>query len=636
MCGICGIFAYRDGRPVTHEQVQAMADVIRHRGPDDEGAFVDGAVGLGHRRLSIIDLSSAGHQPMPSRDGRYQIVFNGEIYNYLELRQQLAGKGRVFSSHSDTEVLLALYEEEGEACVDRLNGMFAFAIWDRHERTLFAARDRFGIKPFYWFDANGVFAFASEIKALFPLGHIGPAVDPAGLADYLTFQFCLGDKTLFRGVRRLEPGHSLTVRPGEGVRIRQYWDLDFTVDQIHEPEYYEHRLLLLLEDAVRLQLRADVPVGAHLSGGLDSSTVACLASSLLGAPIHTFSGGFREGPQYDETHYARLVAAQTGSWHHEIFPGAQDFVDCLPKLIWHMDEPAAGPGVFPQYFVSREAAANVKVVLGGQGADEIFGGYTRYLVAYLEECIRGGIQGTQEDSKYVVNFESILPNLPQLQNYQPLLSYFWKDGLFQEPARRYFRLVERSGDVRAMIAPGALDADGDYSPYDAYEAIFNGGDCQSYINRMTRFDLKTLLPALLQVEDRTSMAFSLESRVPILDHRIAELVATIPPKIKYAGGRSKHIFRKVVQHIPPKPILERKDKMGFPVPLNEWYRKGPVRDFVRDTLMGQRARERGIFETGQVAALLDGERNYGRGVWGLLSLELWMEAYLDGSSQLVA
>lgn len=631
MCGIGGIFGYGDGRPVDFGRIKAMADIMRHRGPDDEGCFVDGPVGLVHRRLSIIDLSEAGRQPMESPDGRYLIVYNGEIYNYLELRQGLIERGRRFRSNSDTEVLLALYEAEGAACVNKLNGMFAFAIWDRQERTLFAARDRFGIKPFYWYDHNGVFAFASEIKALFELGDVRPQTDMNGLSDYLTLQFCLGDKTLFQGIRKLEPGHLLTVRRGEGLTVRKYWDLDFTVDEVHPSEYYEHQLLRMLEDSIRLQLRADVPVGAHLSGGLDSSTVVCLASSLLEAPIHTFSGGFRNGPQFDETHYARIVANSTSSRHHEVFPTATDFVDSMPKLAWHMDEPAAGPGLFPQYFVSRLASQHVKVVMGGQGADEIFGGYARYLMAYLEECIRGGIEGTQEESKYVVDFASILPNLPQLQGYQPLMRKFWREGLFDPPARRYFRLIDRSEDVRPLVHPETLGQAGSYNTYEAYEAIFNEGDCRSYINRMTCFDLKTLLPALLQVEDRTSMSVSLESRVPILDHRLVELVAKMPPKIKYEGGRSKHIFRKVVQHVTPREINERKDKMGFPVPLNEWYKQGPVRDFVNDTLLSQRARERGLFDAKTVALLLDEEKAYGRGLWGLLSLELWMQAFQDGA-----
>lgn len=628
MCGICGIFHLQRDRLADVQILKSMTRTMRHRGPDDEGYFLDDNLGLGHQRLSIIDLSEKGRQPMSMEDERLWIVFNGEIYNYLELRQQLVGKGHRFHSHSDTEVILHLYEDEGPACVQRLNGMFAFAIWDKKDRTLFAARDRFGIKPFYYTMIDNTFTFASEIKSLFQADILQPEINFEGLADYLTFQFCIGDKTLFRHVQKLSPGHCLTVKQGSNPTIEKYWDLDFTIDTHHTEEYFQHQLLRLVEDSVRIQLRADVPVGAHLSGGLDSSTVASLASSLIESPIHTFSGGFREGKQYNETSYARIVAESSETIHHEVYPTAGDFVRVMPKLAYYMDEPAAGPGLFPQFYVSELASKNVKVVLGGQGGDEIFGGYTRYLIAYLEECIRGGIEGTQEDSKYIVTFDSILPNLPQLQGYQPLLRYFWQEGLFECPEKRYFRLVDRSSDIRDLVEADIFEQK-NYNTFDAFTTEFNDGNIRSYINRMTRFDMRTLLPALLHVEDRTSMAVSLESRVPLLDHRIAELVASMPPMIKYAGGRSKHIFRQVVQHIIPSQVLERKDKMGFPVPLREWYQQGPVRDFVRDTLLGTKAHNRGFFKTKNFQSLLDTERAYGRGLWGLLSLELWAQAYLD-------
>ncbi len=631
MCGICGILNYEASQEVDERCLKAMARSMRHRGPDDEGFFLDENLGLGHQRLSIIDLSSLGQQPMTGSSERFWIVYNGEIYNYLEIRQYLVGKGYTFRSSSDTEVLLKLYEEEKEACVHRLNGMFAFAIWDRKHRTLFAARDRFGIKPFYYIALDKTFLFASEIKAFFETGSFRPELDQDGLADYLTFQLCLGGKTLFKNVKKLMPGHCLSITSDGDLTIKKYWDLDFTIDTEHTVEYFEHRLLRLLEDSVRLRLRADVPVGAHLSGGLDSSTMASLASSQLGSSIHTFSGGFREGPKYNETPYAKLVSSRIKTRHHEVFPTADDFVKILPTLIYHMDEPAAGPGLFPQFFVSKLASQNVKVVLGGQGGDEIFGGYTRYLIAYLEACIKGGIEGTQEDQKYVVTFDSILPNLQQLQGYQPLMRYFWKDGLFDSPDERYYRLIDRSNGLRNLVSSDVFIGENGYQPFEAFLQIFNDdSNCRSYINKMTRFDLKTLLPALLHVEDRTSLAVSLESRVPILDHRIAELVASMPPMIKYRGGRSKHIFRKVVQHIVPQEIFEREDKMGFPVPLNEWYQGSPVRDFVRDTLLGSRAQTRGFVQRNKIEALLNSERAYGRSVWGLLCLELWMQIFLDG------
>jgi asparagine synthase (glutamine-hydrolysing) len=294
-----------------------------------------------------------------------------------------------------------------------------------------------------------------------------------------------------------------------------------------------------------------------------------------------------------------------------------------------MDEPAAGPGLFPQFAVSRLAAANVKVVMGGQGGDEIFGGYTRYLVAYLEACVKGGIEGTQEkDHRYVVTFESILPNLQQLRGYEPMLRHFMAEGVFESPERRYFRLIDRSADLRGALMPGVWASDG-YSPFASFHEIFDAEECHALINKMTRFDLKTLLPALLQVEDRTSMAVSLESRVPLLDHRIVELVASMPPMVKFKGGRSKHVFREVVSDLVPPEIYHRRDKMGFPVPLNRWYHEEPVRGFVRDVLLGSAARSRGLVQPARIEAMLDGEREYGRGLWGLLNIELWAQTFLD-------
>jgi asparagine synthase (glutamine-hydrolysing) len=634
MCGICGIYFLDRQRPVEERILRLMAESLRHRGPDDEGFYVDGNLGLGHKRLSINDLSPSARQPMCNEDNTCWIVCNGEVYNYLELRQWLIARGHRFRSHSDTEVILHLYEEEGPECVHRLNGMFAFAIWNLKERSLFAARDRFGVKPFYYTLSKRCFSFASEIKAILQAGQIQPQLNRAGLMDYLTFQYCLNGKTLFQDIYKLLPGHTLSVRSDGTLSINKYWDLDFSIDSGHTEVHFEHQLLRLLEDSVRLQLRADVPVGAHLSGGLDSSTIVCLASSLLGTPIKTFSGGFKDASKYDETPFARIVAQHAGAEYHEVFPAAEDFVNEMPRLIYYMDEPAAGPGLFPQYFVSQLASRHVKVVLGGQGGDEAFGGYTRYLIAYLEQCLKGSIKGVQDNSMYVVTFESIVPNLHQLTGYEPLLSYFWRDGLFESEDQRYYRLIDRSNMTRELINEDFLPTKEEYDPYEAYRELFYSADCRSLINRMTWFDMKASLPALLQVEDRTSMAASLESRVPLLDHRIVELVASMPPMIKYKGGQSKHIFRQVVRNILPPEIFNRTDKMGFPVPLNEWFRQGPVRDFVRELLNGEGARSRGFIRTDQIEGLLDAELAYGRGIWGLLCLELWMKTFLDSSPQI--
>jgi asparagine synthase (glutamine-hydrolysing) len=629
MCGIAGLIERDRHRPSDEGAVRMMMAALHHRGPDDEGTYFAGAVGLGHKRLSIIDLAS-GRQPMTNEDGTLWIVFNGEIYNYVELRRDLA-RHHTFRTQTDTEVILHLYEELGERCLDRLNGMFAFAIWDVRQERLFAARDRIGIKPFYWHLDGRRFSFASEPKALVAAGVVEPATDSQGLEEYLTFQFCLGERTLFKDVWRLEPGHYLTFRPFRDAEpsIVKYWDYNYEIDTHHTEEYYVEELLHVLQDAVRIQLRSDVPVGAHLSGGIDSSTVVCLAAPMYGGTFHTFTGAFREGPQFDETQYARAVAGHVGAQTHEVWPTAGDFVEAMPRLIYMMDEPAAGPGLFPQYLVSKLAREHVKVVLGGQGGDEIFGGYARYLAAYLEQCLKGAIYGTQEDSRWVVSWESIMPNLSLLRQYQPMLQHLWADGLFEDMDRRYFRLVSRISDAESLLTEDVWTGDSRPRMLAAFQQVFGNPSTKSYFNQMTNFDLKTLLPALLQVEDRTSMSVSLESRVPLLDHRIAELVTRMPPAIRFKGGDTKRVFREAVRSLLPEAVFNRPDKMGFPVPLNEWLR-GPLREFIGDILLSARARQRGLYRIDGVERLIGQERSFGRQLWGLLSLELWFRAFVDG------
>jgi asparagine synthase (glutamine-hydrolysing) len=629
MCGIAGVIERDRGAVADRNMVFTMMAALEHRGPDDQGAYFNGPVGLGHQRLAIIDLVD-GRQPMTNEDESLWIVFNGEIYNYLELRRDLA-RHHVFRTHSDTEVILHLYEELGERCLERLNGMFSFAIWDARQQRLFAARDRLGIKPFYWHLSSERFSFASEPKAFVAAGLVEPQPDPQGLEEYLTFQFCLRDRTLFKDIWRLEPGHYLSFRPFRDSEpsVVRYWDFNYELDTHHTEEYYVEQLLLLLQDSVRLQLRSDVPVGAHLSGGIDSSTVVCLAAPAYGGQFHTFTAAFREGPQYDETAYASAVGGHVNSVHHEVWPTAQDFTDVIPRLIYSMDEPAAGPGVFPQYFISKLAREHVKVVLGGQGGDEIFGGYARYLVAYLEQCLKGAIYGTQEQDKYVVTWDSIMPNLPLLQQYRPLLQSFWREGLFEDMDRRYFRLVSRIEDADALILPDAWNGESRSRMFAAFQQVFHNLATKSYFNKMTNFDLKTLLPALLHVEDRTSMSVSLESRVPLLDHRIADLVTRMPPTIRFKGGDTKRVFREAVQHLLPQLVFNRRDKMGLPVPLTEWI-AGPLREFLADILLSRRARQRGLYRVEGVERLLSKEHKFGRQIWGLLCLELWFRAFVDG------
>ncbi|TKR56513.1 asparagine synthase (glutamine-hydrolyzing) [Allopusillimonas ginsengisoli] len=632
MCGFVGLVNQAAGTEDLAAVVARMLCTIEHRGPDDEGVYFAGdhGVGFGHRRLAIIDPEH-GKQPMVTPDGALAVIFNGAIYNYLELRRELIGKGHAIRSYSDTEVLLYAYREWGETCVERFIGMFSFIIWDAANKRLFCARDRLGIKPFYYAYNGKTLVFGSEIKSLLASGLVKPKANSAGLQDYLTFQFCLGEKTLFDDVIKLEPGYSMTAQlsaDGISLRTKQYWDVSYDIDDSHDEAWFIDNLSGLIEDSVRMHLRSDVPLGAHLSGGLDSSSVVCLASEMLkGERVKTFTGAFSEGPQFDETAYAKAVAEFAGTEYHETYIQGEDLHDVLPKLMYYMDEPLAGPGVIPQYYVSKLAADNVKVVLGGQGGDELFIGYARYLVAYLEQCLSGAIYETAHQNPYAVTLESIVPNLALLKTYRPMLQGLWKEGLFESPDKRYFRLIDRSEGMSHLFSGDVFNSG--YSPFASFQKIFNREGLHSMINSMTYFDLKGSLPALLHVEDRTSMAASIESRVPLLDHRIVEFMAKIPPNIKFAGGRMKHLFKESVRNTVPKQIFDRKDKMGFPTPMTQWT-KGVANEFVRDILMSKRVRERGIYNVAAIESAITSEKEFGRVVWGLLCLELWHRIYIDG------
>jgi asparagine synthase (glutamine-hydrolysing) len=626
MCGIVGILRF-DGAPVDLGLLRHMADALNHRGPDDEGAFLDGPLGLYHKRLSIIDLNT-GHQPMEV-DG-YTIVFNGEIYNYVELRDELRAKGHPFRTTSDTEVILRLYAEHGPECVQRLNGMFAFLLYDRRRGRLLAARDHLGVKPLYFHARHNCLLFASEIKAILRHPEVQAEPDHEAINDYLTFQYVLGERTLFRGIGKLLPGHYQVIdcSTGQG-RITRYWEPVFEIDRHHTEEYFVEEVQRLVGDAVRLQMRSDVPVGAYLSGGLDSSVVTLLAAKLSGAPLKTFNAAFRDGPEFDESPYAREVAAEGGAELLEVVPTEDEFVDLMPTILYHMDEPVAGPGLFPQYIVSRLASRHVKVCLGGQGGDEIFGGYVRYLVAYFEQAIKGAIYDTNEEAEHVVTFASIVPNLHFLRQYVPMLQQFWRSGMFEEMDRRYFRLIDRSGGAISLLTPEFRGQYQGEALFSRFQSVFNHPQTLSYYNKMTHYDLVTGLPALLQVEDRVSMASSLESRVPLLDHRLVDLVTSMPPRLKFQGGELKFILKRAVKDLVPQSILDRKDKMGFPVPLHLWAR-GRSRQFFSDILLSRSCRERGIFDADEVLKLMDYETAFSRRLWGLLNLELWFRTFLDG------
>jgi asparagine synthase (glutamine-hydrolysing) len=627
VCGIAGIKIADSNREGTlHRWLEVMNILQAHRGPDGEGVWVHkrGDVGFAHRRLTIIDLTVAAAQPMLSGTGLV-ITYNGEIYNYIELREELGVEN--FRTSSDTEVILRAYERWGEKCVEHLRGMFAFAIWDEENQEIFCARDRFGIKPFYYTRSSQGFFFASEIKALLPfVDEI--ATDYSGLKDYLAFQFSLGAKTLFKGIEQLLPGHSLRVKNGF-IKTRKYWEIHYDLDWLHTKRYFQEKVRDLLVDSVRVHLRSDVPVGAYLSGGLDSSIVGSLARQIQKeGEFHAFHGTFSEGPEYDESAYAKAVARFSTMKLHERQLGSEDFISNIRKVIYHLDTPVAGPGSFPQYMISQLASQHLKVVIGGTGGDEIFGGYVRYLISYFEQCIKGAIEGTMQSGDFVVTYESIIPNLSSLRNYKPLLQEFWKEGLFQERDRRYFRLVNRANGLSREINWELLEP---YSAFETFREIFWGSNVgkESYFDSMTHFDFKTLLPALLQVEDRVSMAHGLESRVPLLDHPLVELAATVPSNIKFERGELKHLMKTSFKQDLPEEVWQRKNKMGFPVPLSAWM-QGELKPFIEDVFHSGSARNREYLNPDfDIQTLLNEEGKFTRKVWGLLSLELWQQEFHD-------
>ncbi|NBO54869.1 MAG: asparagine synthase (glutamine-hydrolyzing) [Actinobacteria bacterium] len=570
MCGIAGYTCLSRGRGAAQSgALSTMSKLLAHRGPDGQGAWrsSNDRVGLCHERLAILDSTPTARQPMMSPAG-FVITYNGEIYNYRELRETAHQKGYQFRSSSDTEAILATYEQHGLKAIQQLRGMFAFGLWDESRKQLVLARDRFGIKPLYYCIVGQDFYFASEIKALLPfLPSI--ATNTEALAEYLTFQYTISGQTMFDGVKEVPPGHYVIVLDGT-VTTTKYWDVSYEIEYGKSAEYFETRLRELLNDSVAMHLRSDVEVGSYLSGGIDSSLIYGLASEQSGYGLKAFHGRFLSFEGFDESNYARDVAASKMGSLDVLDISAQDFVNNISKVIYHLDQPTAGPGAFPQFMVSAMASKKVKAVLGGQGADEIFGGYTRYLLAYFEQCIKAAMDGSYKKGNYVVTIESIIPNLGVLRNYKPLIQEFWKDGLFGPLDQRFLRLIDRSTDMKEEVDWTQFNMP---SVHKRFYEIFNNSNNvakESYFDRMTHFEFKTLLPALLHVEDRMSMAHGLESRVPFLDHPLVEFAATVPADIKFKDGKLKHLLRSTFSNQVPASVMSRQDKMGFPVPINVW------------------------------------------------------------------
>ena len=627
MCGIAGIVSLEGRRVVALERkLDVMGRLVSHRGPDDDGTVVmsGGVAGLAHRRLTIIDLSETGSQPMCG-ENHTALVHNGEIYNYVELRRRLGARWQ-FRGGSDTETILAAYDVHGVEMLDHLRGMFAFALWDDRKQRIFCARDRFGIKPFYYTVVADTLYFASEPKALLPFV---PAIDtdPTALAEYLTFQYTIGEHTLFKGIKQLLPGHALLAEDG-AVRTWRYWDVRYEIDFDHSPAYFGGVWLNFWRNP------SSCICGATFRSAAISRAASTRAWCQSSLPVTTRPTGcpstekFAQFPGYDESRYARLAADAAGSTLHEIDITADHFRNHMRDVIYHLDFPVAGPGSFPQYMVSKLASEHVKVVLGGQGGDEVFGGYARYLIAYFEQCIMAALDGTYRNGNYVVTIESIVPNLGLLREYKPLITEFWRDGLFGPLDERYLRLIDRSSDLIDEVDWSALDRE---RVLEDFRSIFNNRENvgkEAYFDSMTHFDFKCLLPALLHVEDRMSMAHGLESRVPLLDHPLIEFAATLPADIKFEGGQTKHLLKTACAGVLPAPLIERRDKMGFPVPLKEWF-EGELRDMIIDVFRSTGARSRPYVNGEAVLANFDKVSRFSRKTWGLLSLEIWHQTFHD-------
>ncbi len=630
MCGICGVFEYRSKEPIPERLLDPMLEVIRHRGPDDDGKYVDGELALGMRRLSIIDLTG-GKQPIFNEDRSVVIVFNGEIYNYVELAEQLRGRGHHLETASDTEVIVHLYEEFGDDCVQQLRGMFAFAIWDVKRRRLLVVRDRLGVKPLYYSAVGERLVFGSEIKAILQHPEVRPSLDPEALSNFLSLKYVPSPQTMFRGIAALPPGHLLTC-DADGVSVRQYWDLSFAGNEHNHrgEESAAEELEALLRESVRLELRSDVPFGAFLSGGVDSSTIVALMSQFLNEPVKTFSVGFTgEGEAFSELPYARMVAQRYETDHHEIFVGPQDFIDLASKVVWHLDQPIADEADLPNYMVSELASRHVKMVLTGEGGDELFAGYARYAGEQFSTLFRG-IPGPIRSLALATSAR--VPGLGR----QKIALYALSQTDEAVRLTNWFPLFNR--DMKSALLSNELKMALDGSSTDqVFARQLARTDATDPLSRMLYVDTKLWLPDdLLARGDKTSMAASLEARVPLLDHKLVEFAASLPSHMKLHGLARKYLLKKVSRKLLPAPIIDRKKK-GFPVPTSLWFRK-EARSFLRDQLSPDRVRQRGLFNPDYVEQLIEkhesGFVNGGNLLWGLLSVELWHQLYIDAGARI--
>ncbi|MGA2575841.1 MAG: asparagine synthase (glutamine-hydrolyzing) [Bryobacteraceae bacterium] len=630
MCGIAG-FVTRAPAASPDSLLARMADVIRHRGPDASGYYRDPFASLGHRRLSIIDVRD-GRQPMSNEDDSLWITYNGEIFNHADLRPSLEQAGHRYRTRCDTETILHAYEQYGPDCVTRFRGMFSFAIWNKNTRTLFCARDRLGKKPFYYYWDGRLFAFASEIKALLEHPAISPRFEESLLSEYLDFGYCSGEQTLFSGIRKLMPGHWLRLTP-EQLEIRQYWEIPCpTTHEKRDDRSWIAECRTRLEEAVRTRLMSDVPLGMFLSGGVDSSAIAALMKPLSSGPVKTFAVGYRE-QAFSELAYARRVAETIGTEHHEVVIGRDDFFNALPRLIWHEDEPISWPSSVSLYFVSRLAAEQVKVVLTGEGSDELFAGYARYrtyivnrrlLNFYrvaprpLRDSVRARIAGSR----------LLSGNIRRKLQHSVLGRGEDLEALYLD---NFYAAFSRAEQQRLLNAPAG-------DTYDSFLHYWNGRLDASLLSRMLYADQKTYLVELLMKQDQMSMACSIESRVPFLDHQFVEFAAAVPDRMKLRGGVGKYIVKRAVEDLLPHDIVYRK-KMGFPTPLRQW-----LMDAASDALIAQLHDCDGLLAPYIDFTYLDnllarhksGLEDATDRIWRLLNLQLWGNIFITSRTRTLA
>lgn len=637
MCGICGKAGLDNSVGIEENMIRKMCGALRHRGPDDEGIHISQSakrkaqsVGLGHRRLSIIDLSPAGHQPMSNEDASVWIVMNGEIYNFLELRDALEKKGHIFKSRTDTEVILHLYEDRGIDCLKELRGMFAFAIWDEKMERLFLARDRLGQKPLYYSFREGRLVFASELNALLQDNSIGRDIDLASIDDFLNYQYIPAPHTIFKDVRKLLPAHFLIWQKRE-IKIERYWRLDYSKKiNLNEREYCE-RTLDLLKESTKIRLISDVPLGAFLSGGIDSSSIVGMMAQFMDRPVKTFSIGF-EDRSFDETRYARIVSKWFGTEHKE-FIVRPNALEILPDLIRHFGEPYGDSSAIPTYYLSKLTRQDVTVALNGDAGDESLGGYERYLANKIMEQFRIPL------SLFTKLFGKLIEKIPESTRKKDRMNRVKRfiNGTAISREDRYSRLMAVfNEDERAAIYSDFMKEE---LKRNHRENIilkeYKNSDIDDLIDSMLFVDLMTYMPGdLLPKADITSMVNSLEARSPFLDYKFLEFSARIPSDLKVRGFTTKYILKKTVKDMLPQEIL-RREKMGFGVPIGRWFRE-ELKDYAYGILMSDRCLGRNYFKKSGVKNVLDnhvrGRVNNGARIWNLLNLELWHRMFVDGDS----